>query len=149
MAAVRTITCPACGKTHMLGKPCPCGGKKRRANNAGGSRMVGVVFTFLLTAGAIVGGSLTLAETKGTGYGVALALGAWLLLHLCRLGYDWEDGIDVRQRMFPGPWDWPVKFESVINFWTSPRAFFRAAYLGAMLAMIVVGIMLAGDLRGR
>lgn len=32
--------------------------------------------------------------------------------------------------------------------WTSPRAFFRAAYLGALVALVVIGILLAGDLRG-
>jgi hypothetical protein len=90
----------------------------------------------------IVGAALLLATTKGRGYGIALAVGAWLLLHLFRLGYDWDDGIDVRQRLLPGPLDWPVKIQSLVNFWTADRPFFRAAYLGGVLALFVVVVML-------
>jgi hypothetical protein len=104
-----------------------------------------VVLAFILTAAAIIAGSLALAAAGRTGYGIALAVGCWLLVHLCRLGYDWEDGIDIRQRIFPAPFDWPVKLESLLNFWTSPRVYFRAVYLGCVLAAIVVLIMLLGS----
>ena len=75
MSVLKTITCPACGKTHLLGKPCACGGKKKSHGGSGGSRIVGIVLTFLQTAGGIIGAGLALAETKGPGYGVALAVG--------------------------------------------------------------------------
>jgi hypothetical protein len=142
MSVLKTVKCPACGSRHLLGRPCRCGGRQKP--RAGGSRAVGVVLTFVLTALGIVAASLALAGAGRPGYGVALAVGAWLLVHLCRLGYDWEDGIDIRQLFFPGPFDWPVKIESLLNFWTSPRAQFRAVYLGTVLALIVVVVILLG-----
>jgi hypothetical protein len=97
-----------------------------------------------LTGGGVTLVSLALAEAKGMGYGIAAAFGAWLLVWLCRMGYDHDDGIDVWQRLFPSPFDWPVKIESLVNFWTAPRPYFRAAYLGAAGAFIAVMIVLVG-----
>jgi hypothetical protein len=94
------------------------------------------------TAPAIIGVSLAVAQAKSMGFGIAVALGRWFVVHLFRLGYEWEDGIDVRQLLFPGPFDWPVKIERFFHFWTSPRPWFRAVYMGTVLAFIVVMLVL-------
>ncbi len=140
--SVRTVKCPICGSTNLLVHPCACGGKKKRSRG-GVVRALGPLLVFVLTALGIVGGSLALLEMGHTGYAIALAVGAMFVVHLFRLGYDWEDDIDVRWRILPGPFDWPVKLESVKNFWLSPRRYFRAVYLGCGLAMVVVVIVLA------
>src|SRR5688572_22237678 len=128
MSAIRTVRCPACGAENLLGKACPCAGTKATKRPSNAARALTVVLTFILTAAAISGGALALADSGKPGYGLALAVGAWLLATLWRLGHDWDDGIDVRQLIFPAPLDWPVKFERLVNFWTDDRPYFRAMY---------------------
>ncbi|NNF41868.1 MAG: hypothetical protein HKO59_15715 [Phycisphaerales bacterium] len=132
----------------MLSRRCECGGRSVETPGRKGSRLAGVMLVFVLTAAIIIGGALAVAAARGPGYGVAVAVGAWFLLHLSRLGYDLEDGIDVRQLILPSPLDWHIKLESLVNFWTSPRAYFRAAYLAGFAALVVVLIVLVPDLRG-
>ena len=148
MSAIRTVRCPDCGAENLLGKACPCAGTKVTKPSRAG-RVLGVALTFVLTAAAISGGALALADAGKPGYGIALAVVAWLLATLWRLGHDWDDGIDVRQLIFPAPFDWPVKFERLINFWTDDRPYFRAIYLACWVALIVVAIVVGGMLRGR
>ena len=149
MTALRTVRCPNCGAENMLGKACPCAGRPKNKQPSAMGKALSVVLTFVLTAAAIVGGALTFAEAGRPGYGIALAVGAWLLATLWRMGHDWDDGIDVRQLFFPGPFDWPVKFERLINFWTDERPYFRAIYLACWLALIIVVIVVVVPLRGR
>lgn len=100
--------------------------------------MVGTILTFILGFGVITIASLAVAEAKGPGFGIALVIASSLLLRLARLGYDWEDGVDIAMFLLPGPLDWPQKRESLVNLLTSPRAKFRALYFGGFLAVFVV-----------
>lgn len=151
MTALRTVRCPNCGAENMLGKACPCAGKGKAAGGRSKAPafppFLGFLLTFLLTAAAIIGGALAFADAGKPGYGIALAVGAWLLATLWRLGHDWDDGIDVRQLIFPAPLDWPVKFERFINFWTDERPYFRAIYLACWVSFIVVMIVVGLPMR--
>lgn len=149
MSALRTVRCPACGAENLLGKACPCaktgaGTAPRRAVFASA---LGVILTFIITACAIIGAALALAESDRPGYGIALAVGAWALAALWRLGHDWDDGIDVRQLIFPAPFDWPVKWERLRNFWSDDRPYFRAIYLGCVSGLILTLVLLGPELR--
>ncbi len=128
----------------MLGKACPCAGTKTAKQTSNASTALAVVLTFALTAAGIICGALAFANAGKPGYGIALAVGAWLLAALWRMGHDWDDGIDVRQLIFPGPFDWPVKFERFVNFWTDERPYFRAIYLACWAALLVVAIVIGG-----
>lgn len=149
MSALRTVRCPKCGAENMLGRACPCAGRPMNKPSSAMGKALSVVLTFVLTAAAIIGGAMAFAEAGKPGHGIALAVGAWLLAALWRMGHDWDDGIDVRQLFFPGPYDWPVKFERLINFWTDERPYFRAIYLACWLALIIVMIVIGLPMRGR
>jgi hypothetical protein len=146
MSALRTVRCPHCGAENLLGRACPCAGAIATPPSRFG-RALSVVLTFALTAGAIIVAALALAESAKPGYGIALAVGAWLLAALWRLGHDWDDGIDVRQLIFPAPFDWPVKWQRLWNFWTDDRPYFRAISLGCFVALVVVLIVVGPALR--
>ena len=149
MSAIRTVRCKNCGAENLLGKACPCAGRKTVKSPSMPGKALSVLLTFVLTAACIIGGALALSSAGKPGYGIALAAGAWLLAAFWRMGHDWDDGIDVRQLIFPAPFDWPVKFERLINFWTDDRPYFRAIYLACWLALLVVAITVGGLRGGR
>jgi hypothetical protein len=96
-----------------------------------------------MTAAGLSAMALAVAEAWGHLRAITLILGVWIIMQLIRLGYEHDDGIDVWQLIFPAPFDWPVKIERTIHFWTSPRMWFRAVYLGCLLALVIVGYVLA------
>ena len=148
MPALRTINCPNCGKRHFIGTPCSeAGGVKPAPQKSLLSRLVASLIIFMITALVLTAVALAVAESSKMGYGLAIVIGAWAVVQLFRLGYEWDDGIDVRQLIFPSPFDWPVKVERTIHFWTSPQPWFRAIYLGTTFALIIVVIVIYN--RGR
>ena len=144
MALLRTIACPACGKTYLLGQRCPCGGRAPKVQRSSPPGAGAVRFVVVLVASIIViaGVALAVGEAKGPGYGIGVAIVAWLLLHASRLAYDWEDGIDIRMLLLPGPLDWSTKLQSLVNLFTSPRSHFRAAYIGGFIAFVITSAVM-------
>ena len=73
-----------------------------------------VVLTALviaLTAAGLTAISLAVAQAWGIGKGLAIAVGAWIVMQLLRLGFEYDDGIDIKQLFLPAPFDWGVKVE--------------------------------------
>jgi hypothetical protein len=91
-----------------------------------------------LTAAGLSAAAFTVAQTAGIGRGVTIVVVVWIIMQLLRLGFEYDDGIDFKQLLLPSPLDWGVKVDRIINFWTSPRLWFRAMYLGTTLALIIV-----------
>ena len=138
MSDLKTIRCPACGKKKLLKSPCSCGGKARK--KAGHSRTSGWIAFLLTLTGTTVGLIAIAALIDSSGHGllsIIVVAGIFGLMTLFRLGYDFEDGISVQNFMLPGPLDWGEKIESFRNFFEMDRPYFRAIYLGSMLAMII------------
>jgi hypothetical protein len=146
MSAIRTITCPSCGKRHLIGSACPTDARAARTGSSRSNAIVLSLVVTALTAGLLSATSLAAADLWGRGYGIAIVLGVWIIVQLFRLGYDFEDGIDLMKLfLLPFPWDWSARVERFVSFWTSPRLWFRAMYIGCSIALVAVIIVLANS----
>ena len=141
------MTCPTCGRRHLIGAACPpeAGKRVRREGMPRHQRIVVSLLVIAMTAAALSVLTIAVAEAWGQGRAGAMIIGFWVLMQLIRLGYEHDDGIDVWQLIFPAPFDWSVKIERTIHFWTSPRTWFRCVYLGTLIALVIAGIRLAAN----
>ena len=144
MGVLRTIRCRSCGERHLLGQPCPCGGRPRTRSRSQTPLVIG---TFVLTIIIIVSISMMIADSTGKPIlGILTAGGCWFLMTFWRLGYDWEDGVDMfRLLLVPFPFDFSAQWESFMNFWTRPRPYFRVIYIGAYFSCWIVVLLLGAD----
>ena len=138
MSPLRVIKCPKCGVRHYIGHPCDVAESLSPKKQFNLGRAITIILVFAGATVLIVCVSLLVAEDRGKGYGVAIALGVYLTMHMIRIGHEWDDGIDFFKLMLPAPWDWSEKFARLLNFWTMPRPFFRAVYLASVLSLIIV-----------
>ena len=142
MSSQRVIKCPKCNQRHFISAP--CGDSAGQKPKSGQSTVFSSLVVFIFTTLGLIAIALALATAKGPGWGIAIVAGVYLLLQLCRLGYDFDDGIDIHTLFLPAPFDWSVKWERFFNFWTMDRPWFRAACIGSWVAMVVVILILIG-----
>jgi hypothetical protein len=113
------------------------------------TRLVVSLVVIALTTGLIASVALAVDASDGRfsrGYAIAIVLGAWIIMQLLRLGYEYDDGIDVKLLLLPAPFDWNVKLDRLEHFWLSPQMWFRSAYLGSTLALVIVVARMAGKI---
>lgn len=111
------------------------------------TRLVISLVVIVLSAGLIATVALAVDASGhrfARGYALAIVLGFWAIMQLLRLGYEHDEGIDVKQLLFPAPFDWRVKIERTVHFWATPQMWFRSIYLGSSLAVVIVVMRMSG-----
>ena len=141
MSVLKMVRCPACGKKKLLRSPCPCGGKVRARSRTRGAGWTAFLLTLVGTTATLV---IVAAMINSAGHPLAAILvvaSVFGLLSLFRLGYDFEDGIDIQNFLLPSPMDWGEKWASMFNFMEMDRPYFKAIYIGSLLALMISGVI--------